>query len=104
MITIGSIIYLKGGSQKMMILNRGPILEQENKKVMFDYAACKYPLGLVGEEIFYFNTENIARVVFEGYSDEDEIRFQELYQDMLKNLDNDIVRGEVTSDDLNLKS
>ena len=32
MITIGSIVYLKGGSQKMMILNRGPIIEQDDKK------------------------------------------------------------------------
>lgn len=43
MITIGSIVYLKGGSQKMMILKRGSILEQENQKIMFDYVACKYP-------------------------------------------------------------
>ncbi|AMG62143.1 DUF4176 domain-containing protein [Staphylococcus lugdunensis] len=95
MITIGSIVYLKGGSQKMMILNRGPIIEQDDKKVMFDYSACKYPLGLVENQIYYFNTENVDRVIFEGYSDDDEIRFQELYQEMLNELSDDITRGEV---------
>ena len=34
---------------------------------MFDYSACKYPLGLVENQIYYFNTENVDRVIFEGY-------------------------------------
>ncbi len=33
--TIGSIIYLKEGSQKLMIINRGPIVEIENQKYIF---------------------------------------------------------------------
>ncbi|VDZ36535.1 Putative EsaC protein analog (Listeria type 3) [Staphylococcus aureus] len=31
--TIGSIIYLKEGSQKLMIINRGPIVEIENQSI-----------------------------------------------------------------------
>ena len=46
-------------------------------------------------QIYYFNTENVDRVIFEGYSDDDEIRFQELYQEMLNELSDDITRGEV---------
>ncbi|WP_256083930.1 DUF4176 domain-containing protein, partial [Staphylococcus aureus] len=49
--TIGSIIYLKEGAQKLMIINRGPIVEIENQKYMFDYSACKYPIGVVEDEI-----------------------------------------------------
>lgn len=93
--TIGSIIYLKEGSQKLMIINRGPIVEMDNQRYIFDYSACKYPIGVVEDEIYYFNEENIDKVIFEGYSDEDETRFQELYEDMLKNLDSDIKRGNV---------
>lgn len=66
--TIGSIIYLKEGSQKLMIINRGPIVEIENQKYMFDYSACKYPIGVVEDEIYYFNEENIDSVIFKGYS------------------------------------
>ena len=94
--TIGSIIYLKEGSQKLMIINRGPIVEIENQKYMFDYSACKYPIGVVEDEIYYFNEENIDSVIFKGYSDQDEVRFQELFENMKQNLDSEIQRGEVT--------
>lgn len=97
--TIGSIIYLKEGSQKLMIINRGPIIEMDNQRYIFDYSACKYPVGVVEDEIYYFNEENIDKVIFEGYSDEDETRFQELYEDMLKNLDSDIKRGNVKQEE-----
>ncbi len=52
---IGSIVYLKEGTSKNMILNRGPIIEMEmiygrkqvqaEKKVTWDYVACTYPQG-----------------------------------------------------------
>lgn len=44
--TIGSIIYLKEGSQKLMIINRGPIVEIENQKYMFDYSHVNIRLVL----------------------------------------------------------
>ncbi|GAB5780680.1 hypothetical protein JMUB7523_26530 [Staphylococcus aureus] len=46
------------------------------KRQMFDYSACKYPIGVVEDEIYYFNEENIDSVIFKGYSDQDEVRFQ----------------------------
>lgn len=93
--TIGSIIYLKEGSQKLMIINRGPIVEIEGQKYMFDYSACKYPVGIVEEQIYYFNEENIDKVIFEGYSDQEEVRFQELFKETMDNLDKDVRRGTV---------
>lgn len=93
--TIGSIIYLKEGSQKLMIINRGPIVEIEGQKYMFDYSACKYPIGIVEEQIYYFNEENIDKVIFEGYSDQEEVRFQELFKETMDNLDKDVRRGTV---------
>ncbi|MCF7581002.1 DUF4176 domain-containing protein [Staphylococcus epidermidis] len=93
--TIGSIIYLKEGSQKLMIINRGPIVDIDNQKYIFDYSACNYPVGVVEDQIYYFNEENIDKVVFEGYSDQEETRFQELFKEMMDNLDEDIKRGTV---------
>lgn len=78
-IPIGSIVYLKNGSQKLMILNRGCKLQQNDEEVFFDYSAAIYPLGMNPEKIYYFNQEDIDKVVFEGYRDEDEERFVELY-------------------------
>lgn len=97
--TIGSIIYLKEGSQKLMIINRGPIIEIEGQKYIFDYSACKYPVGVVEDQIYYFNEENIDEVIFEGYSDQDEMRFQALFKGMKNNLDDDIQRGMVQQED-----
>ena len=93
--TIGSIIYLKEGSQKLMIINRGPIVEIEGQKYLFDYSACKYPVGVVEDQIYYFNEENIDNFIFEGYCDQDETRFQELFKEMMDNLDEDVQRGTV---------
>ncbi|MBI5972105.1 DUF4176 domain-containing protein [Staphylococcus caledonicus] len=97
--TIGSIIYLKDGSQKLMIINRGPIVEIDNQQYMFDYSACKYPIGVVEDQLYYFNEENIDKVIFNGYSDQDEIRFQELFEEMKDNVDGNIQRGIVTQEE-----
>lgn len=36
---------------------------------MFDYFVCKYLIGVVEDEIYYFNEENIDLVIFKGYFD-----------------------------------
>jgi hypothetical protein len=92
---IGSIVYLKEGSQKLMILNRGPQIELDGKVQIFDYSGCVYPVGLVVEQTLYFNAENIDRVLFEGYSDEDEARFQDLYKEFLETDGKNILKGKV---------
>ncbi|WP_208423195.1 DUF4176 domain-containing protein [Latilactobacillus fragifolii] len=94
MLPIGSIIYLKEGSRKIMILNRGPVIEENNENIFFDYSGCSYPLGLNIDEIFYFNEENVDKILFEGFSDEDEERFDELYSEYLRENKN-IRKGSV---------
>ena len=77
---IGTIVYLKEGSQKLMILNRGVTIEQNGESVLFDYSAAFYPMGLNPEQLFYFNRDDVDKVVYKGYSDEEEERFAEIYQ------------------------
>lgn len=98
MLPIGSIVYLKEGTSKIMILNRGPIIPPEGngeKGTMFDYSGCLYPQGLDPNNVFYFNEENIDKVVFEGYKDEEEERFQEVYNEWLKVNGSKIEKGVV---------
>ena len=45
MLPIGSIVYLKEGNRKIMVLNRGAMLEQADEQVIFDYSGCIYPVG-----------------------------------------------------------
>ena len=77
---IGTIVYLKEGSQKLMILNRGVTIEQNGENVLFDYSAAFYPMGLNPEQLFYFNRDDVDKVVYKGYSDEEEERFAKIYQ------------------------
>lgn len=97
MLPIGTVLYLKEGTGKLMILNRGSMIELDGEKQFFDYAACNYPQGLDIENTFYFNEENIDEVVFKGYSDDDEKRFQKLYKDWMEVNKDTIKKGKVTS-------
>ncbi|SNZ03194.1 hypothetical protein SAMN05421503_0302 [Terribacillus aidingensis] len=94
MLPIGSIVYLKEGTSKLMILNRGPIIELDGEQKMFDYSACVYPQGLVADSVLYFNEENIDEVIFEGFKDSDEDRFHSLYKQWLD--ENEIQKGVVS--------
>lgn len=90
---IGSIVYLKEGNQKLMVLNRGVTIEQDGESVLFDYSAAMYPMGMNPEQLFYFNQEDVDRVVFQGYSDIDEERFVQLYQNWLIENESTIKKG-----------
>lgn len=37
----------------------------------FDYGACLYPEGVVGENLIYFNHEDIFKIVQEGYTNDE---------------------------------
>ena len=42
---IATIVNLKDGSQKLMILNRGVTIEQNAESVLFDYIVAFYLMG-----------------------------------------------------------
>ncbi|MCK1162037.1 DUF4176 domain-containing protein [Streptococcus uberis] len=77
---LGTIIYLKDGNQKLMIVSRGVIIEQDGKRQLFDYSACLYPYGLDINNIFYFNQDDIKQIIFEGFCDEDDRQILEMYE------------------------
>ncbi|GAB2024482.1 DUF4176 domain-containing protein [Lactovum odontotermitis] len=66
---IGSIVILKGALKKLMIVNRASVLEGK----YFDYGAILYPEGLIDDNLAYFNQEDILKVVFEAYTDDDDV-------------------------------
>ena len=95
LIPLGSVVCLKEGQQKIMILDRSPQVDTGDGIKMFEYSGCIYPVGLMVDQILYFNTENIDQVIFEGYSDEDEIKFNELHQEWLETEGKNVTRGKV---------
>lgn len=98
MLPIGSIVYLKEGTRKIMVLNRGAILNQEGENIIFDYSGCIYPVGLEAEHVFYFNEEDVDRVIFEGFKDEEESRYQELYRQWLAENATRLKKGKTGND------
>lgn len=80
LLPLGSIIYLEEATTKLMIVGRGPIFESDGENVYSDYVGIIYPEGINPEDAIFFNHENIEKVVFEGYKDEEEERFMEVYK------------------------
>lgn len=78
---LGSVVLLHGGEKRVMIYGR----EQRSVDTgdMWDYIACLYPEGNISADYtFLFNHDQIARVFFIGFQDEDEFRFQGLLHGM----------------------
>ena len=100
MLPIGSIVYLNEGTHKIMIMNRAPILpseESEDEGIWYDYSGCFYPQGLDPNNVFYFNEENIDEIVFEGFKDEEEVRFQKLFNNWKAEDKPNLTKGIITS-------
>lgn len=71
-VALGSVVLLDGGIQKILVIGRGIIVNKNGKEMYFDYAGVQYPDGVVGDQILYFNHDGIAKVVFSGYSDDED--------------------------------
>lgn len=69
---LGSVVYLEGGSRKVMIISRGLIVKNGDGLVFFDYSGVPYPHGLTDEHVAYFQHDSIVNVVFEGFRDSDD--------------------------------
>lgn len=68
-IPLGSVVLLKGGTQKLIVIARAITVNNSGKSCFFDYGGVLYPEGLTGDRMAYFNHESINKVVFEGFND-----------------------------------
>lgn len=68
---LGSIVVVQGGIKKYMIISRGLQVKINGEEKFFDYGACMYPEGSIGDQVMYFQHSNINKVIFEGYDDDD---------------------------------
>lgn len=76
LLPIGTVVTLKGIEKNLMITGFcQQDLENGNK---YDYCGCLYPEGyLESSKHFLFNQNDIEKILFEGYKNEEEIKFKE---------------------------
>ena len=93
MLPIGSVIKTLEGVRYLMICGR--IVCAEGSDVIYDYVGCLYPEGIAGSDsLFFFNRDDIEKVLFIGFQDEQEIEFRTEILDNLKKLE--VRDGEIT--------
>ncbi|MBR4040326.1 MAG: DUF4176 domain-containing protein [Clostridia bacterium] len=80
---LGSIVVLKGATKKMMIYGRAQVAKGSGK--MYDYVACLYPQGFVKADMLLgFNEEQIDKVIFTGYEDEENEAYVKRMNELLE--------------------
>lgn len=83
---LGSIVIINGGIKKYVIIARGLQVKIDGGQHFFDYGACMYPEGMIGDQIIYFQHSNIKKVIFHGFSDDDDKLLVENIQENFEKL------------------
>lgn len=74
---IGTVVLLQGGNRPLMIFGRRQIQSTTNKE--WDYVACLYPEGNLGDQYnIFFNNEEVATVLHPGWVSEYEYEMQRI--------------------------
>lgn len=83
---IGTVVTLNNGEQKLMIISRFPLYNNEGEIGYFDYAGCLYPQGQVNQENYFFNEGDIQEIHFTGYVSEEEEQLKAKFEDEMGNI------------------
>lgn len=80
---IGTVVLLKNAEKRIMITGFAS-MSPETGDVIFDYSGCAYPEGFLNyNEVAVFNHEQIDKVFFMGYADEEEEEFKKVLVEQL---------------------
>ncbi len=94
LLPLGSVVYLKEGNKKVLIIARGLVVNNKNGVIYFDYGGVPYPEGLQDDKMAYFQHEAVSKVVFTGYTDlDDEATVEKIFNYLEKHPD--IEKGNV---------
>ncbi len=80
LLPLGSVVYLKEGNKKVLIIARGLVTRKGDGMIYFEYGGVPYPEGLQDDQMAYFQHDAITKVVFKGYTDmDDEATVEKIY-------------------------
>lgn len=92
---IGTVCLLKDGKKRVMITGFCIVPESGEKKV-YDYCGCIYPEGiLTTDKSIVFNHEQIDKIYYMGYSDDEEKKFKANLNEIVKKVQS----GEINIDE-----
>lgn len=81
LLPIGSVVLLKEGTKKLMIMGIKPVSE-EKPDTVYDYIGVVYPEGFLSNEYnFLFNHSDINDVIFTGYNNPERENFLQFMQE-----------------------
>lgn len=84
---IGTVVMLKGGKKRAMIIGFC-VSPDEDKNKVYDYSGCLYPEGLIkSNQILIFNHDQIEKIYYMGYIDDEEKTFKKNLDEVLKKID-----------------
>ncbi|NFI55346.1 DUF4176 domain-containing protein [Clostridium botulinum] len=87
LLPIGSVVLLKDSNKKLMIIGRLQRELESKSENQWDYSACLYPEGnLRPESSLLFNHEQIERVYFIGFQDEEELEYNKKLSKHINNI------------------
>ena len=83
---IGTVVTLKEGTKKIMIIGFCPI---NDKKEMFDYTGCPFPEGIIApDKVVAFNHTSIKEIFHMGIENDETIKFNNVLYELVKNMEN----------------
>lgn len=82
---LGSVITLKKGTKKLMIIGR--IQEETSSKKLYDYSAVLYPEGMLeASQVYMFQAEDIECIYHVGLQESEEFAFRAFLEQKLQEL------------------
>lgn len=82
---LGTIVTLKGGTKKVMIIGR--CQQEQSTGKQYDYTSCYYPEGILNpKELFLFDQDDIDHVYFLGLQDQEEFAFRSFMKEKLQEM------------------
>lgn len=86
---IGTVVLLKGGKKRVMITGFCSVAQEELDKI-YDYSGCVYPEGyLKSDQVCLFDHEQIEKICFVGFEDEEEKTFKDKLLSIVSSLNNE---------------
>ncbi|WP_208423177.1 DUF4176 domain-containing protein [Latilactobacillus fragifolii] len=95
---IRTLVYLDEETSLMAIIGIGQLIKQneaDEKLTYFDYVGVVYPQGLVSEELYYFNQDNISEVVRESLVNEQHERLIVAMEEWKKDNADQFIKGKI---------